>query len=72
MEPKVSKILRVSSVADRLECDPRTIYRLCGDGELPWFRLGRRAIRIREEDLEAFIERQKKLAAEESGFIEED
>jgi excisionase family DNA binding protein len=46
---EVAEILRVSSA---------TIYALCGNGKLPHIRVGsgRGAIRIRQEDLDAFIE----------------
>ena len=47
----------VREVAEILRVSKATIYGLCGDGKLVHIRVGsgRGAIRIRQEDLDAFI-----------------
>lgn len=48
-------LLTVASAADRLGVAPRTVYRLCDDGQLPHQHIGsgRGTIRIRPADLAA-------------------
>lgn len=46
--------LTIPEVADLLRVDERTVRRWISAGELPARRYGRRAVRIREADLEAF------------------
>ena len=50
------RLLTVREVAQRLRVRPVTVYRLCERGELVHFRVSN-AIRLRVEDLEAFIQR---------------
>jgi len=52
-------LLTVSEVAERLRCPRAHVYRLIERGQLPAFRLGdgRGPIRIREDELEAWLER---------------
>ena len=52
-------VLTVKEVAARLRVSQGCIYSLCGSGALRHLRLGtgRGAIRIREEDLQSFVER---------------
>ena len=47
--------LSTSEAAQRLGVTRRTIYRLIDLGDLPAYKLGR-VIRIREEDMQAFME----------------
>jgi excisionase family DNA binding protein len=50
-------LLKVTNAAGRLNTSPRTVYRLCEKGELPHLHVGsgRGTIRIRSEDLAAFM-----------------
>lgn len=52
-----SKLLRVPEVAERLGLKPATIRKMIYQRELPVVRPTRRAVRIREEDIEALIKR---------------
>ena len=57
MQPRSSgsRLLRVSEAADRLGLAPRSVWDLLARGVIPRVRLGRRATRIAEADLEKFI-----------------
>lgn len=55
MTVAVSKLLRVPEVAERLGLKPATIRKMIYRRELPVVRPTRRAVRIREEDIEALI-----------------
>jgi excisionase family DNA binding protein len=49
-------MLTVKQVAERLQCSAATIYELCSLKKIRHARIGKgRAIRIREEDLEAYL-----------------
>ena len=50
--------LRVREVAERLSLSTATVYRLCAERKLAHVRLGARrgAIRIREQDLQVFLD----------------
>ena len=53
-----TQLLTVGEVAARLGLRPATIRKMLWRGELPTIRpTTRRAVRVREEDLEALIER---------------
>lgn len=52
-----SKLLRISEAADRLGLKPATIRKMLYRRELPVVRPTKRAVRIREEDIEALIKR---------------
>jgi len=67
------KLLTVDQVAEILQVSRTTIYRRIKAGELPAVKLGRRQVRIRQEDLEAYIQAHRigKEPAEETGEIEE-
>ena len=57
-EDKLSeKYLYVNSVAKRLNCSKKHIYKLIQDGEIKAIRLGARALRITESSLREFIEK---------------
>jgi excisionase family DNA binding protein len=56
--------LTVAEVAERLRVYPGTVKRWLREGKLVGVQLGDRAgWRIEEEDLEAFLERQKNVSA---------
>ena len=50
----VNKLLRSEEVAELLNISKAMAYRIMADGRLPVLRLGR-AVRVRPEDLEAFV-----------------
>lgn len=58
---KKDKLLNVRQVAKRLAIDYPNIYRMIKAGVLPCVRIGigRGVIRIKESDLEAYIERKR-------------
>ena len=47
--------LGTTEAAERLGVVPRTLYRLIDEGQLPAYKLGR-VIRLKESDLDAFLE----------------
>ena len=51
----MSKLLRVPEVADRLGLQPSTVRKLIYLRQLPAVRPTKRAVRVREEDVEALI-----------------
>jgi len=50
------KLLTVDEVAEILRVSPSTVYRRIQAGELPAIKLGHRQVRIKQEDLDAYIE----------------
>ncbi len=51
----MGKRLRIKTVAARLDCSARHVYRLVDEGKLPAIRVGeRRGLRIDESDLLAY------------------
>jgi len=52
--PSPAPLLTVREVAQRLGVRPVTVYRICERGQLPHVRVSN-AIRVRPEDLEAFV-----------------
>jgi len=52
-DPK--QLLRLDQVADRLSVSMSTVRRLVKEGRLTTVRIGPKVIRVRPEDLEAFI-----------------
>jgi excisionase family DNA binding protein len=48
--------LNTAETARRLGITPRTLYRFIDDGQLPAYRFGR-VIRLKESEVEEFIER---------------
>jgi len=50
------KLLTVSDVADRLSISQSLCYRLVAEGKLRAFRIGKGALRFREEDLAEYME----------------
>lgn len=55
----MSNMLKVKDAAEKLQVSVATVYLLCSHGQLPHVRVGARSkgtIRIKEEDLTAFVE----------------
>jgi excisionase family DNA binding protein len=53
----MTKLLKAEEVRDRLELrSVATVYKWARDGRLPSVILSAKAVRFREEDVEAFIE----------------
>lgn len=57
LQPKAPQLLDTRQVAERLGLKPATIYQMCASGELPSVRIGKRALRVSEPELIAYIER---------------
>jgi excisionase family DNA binding protein len=54
------KLLTLREVADALQVSERTIRRLVNRGDLVGFKVGDRGqVRVKSEDLEAYLERQR-------------
>jgi len=54
------KLLTLREVADALQVSERTIRRLVNRGDLAGFKVGDRGqVRVKSEDLEAYLERQR-------------
>jgi excisionase family DNA binding protein len=53
------KYLTIQSVADTLSCTERHIYDLIVEGSLAAIKVGSRAVRVSEQSLNEFIEKQK-------------
>lgn len=49
------ELLTVTEAADRLRCTTRFVRMLIADGTLPALRLGRRAIRLRVDDVDHLL-----------------
>jgi excisionase family DNA binding protein len=49
------RLLRIDEAAHRLGLKPSTIRKLISHGEIPAVRPTKRAVRVREEDVEALI-----------------
>lgn len=49
------RLLRVSTVATRLDCSVRTVWHLIALGKLTAVRIGRRSTRIEEAEVERFV-----------------
>ena len=52
----MERLLTVEEVSDVTVMHPVTVYGLIRDGVIPAIRLGTRTIRVREADLEAYLE----------------
>lgn len=50
------RLLTLADVADFLAVSLSTVRRLVRDGNLPAVRVGQRSIRVRPEDLEAYLQ----------------
>ncbi len=51
----MTKLLRAEEVAERLGLKVPTVRKMLSRGELPFVHPTKRSIRVREEDLEAFL-----------------
>ena len=56
--PRLTRLLAVTDVAERLGLSPKTVRRFIASQQLPVHRLGR-ALRVSEEDLAAFVDRRR-------------
>lgn len=56
------RLLTVDEVAERLRFHVGHVRRLIAESKLSVVRLGRKAVRVAETDLEAYIERSRKAA----------
>ena len=61
-----SNAMTVQEVAEYLNVDPKTVYRLVNRGELPGFKVGG-SWRFQKDDLDGWIARQKRVAANKAG-----
>jgi excisionase family DNA binding protein len=62
MTEKIEQLLTVEQVAEILQLSTVQVYRYLKDGRLPKVKLGRRAVRVRPEDLERFIEERREAS----------
>ena len=53
--------LTVKQAAERLQVCKKTIFRRIEDGSLKAIKLGRKTVRIAEEDLHAYLEQNKNV-----------
>lgn len=51
----MTPLLTVAQVAELLSVSESLVYRLASDGEIPSYRIGRGALRFRQEDIEAYL-----------------
>ena len=58
--------MTVQEVAEYLNVDPKTVYRLVNRGELPGFKVGG-SWRFQKDDLDDWIAKQKQTAASKAG-----
>jgi excisionase family DNA binding protein len=68
---KRDKLLRVDEVAERLNCSPRTVYRILSEGQLSALKV-RGSLRIMETTLEHFIQQQVAAFELENGVPSDD
>jgi excisionase family DNA binding protein len=54
--------LTLEDVASRLGISYNQVRALLADGEIPYFRVGKRGIRIKEADLQAYLARKSQEA----------
>lgn len=50
------RLLTVSEVANKLRVSKQQVCNLCRDGRLQHYRVGKRAIRVSENELKRFLE----------------
>lgn len=48
-------LLSVAEVAEFLNVSCSLVYRLANDGQIPYYRIGRGALRFRMEDIDAYL-----------------
>ena len=59
-------LLSYRQAAKLLACSERLVWELVHDGKIPVVRLGKRAVRIRRQALEAWVAEQEKAQSESS------
>lgn len=59
----VPRLLSLKAVAEQTTIPRSTWYTIVAHGEIPVVRTGKAGIRIREDDLLAWIERQREVAS---------
>ena len=62
----VSKVLSLKQVAEILGVTNRSVLNLIQRGELHGFRVGERTWKVEEEEVAAYIQRQKQRAEQEA------
>lgn len=58
-------ILTIREVAEHLKINEKTAYRLAAEGKLPGFKVGG-AWRFMKADLDAWVDKQKRVAANQA------
>lgn len=58
--------MTVQDVAEYLNVDPKTVYRMVNRGDLPGFKVGG-IWRFQQDDIDAWIARQKEAVANKTG-----
>jgi len=58
--------MTVQDVAEYLNVDPKTVYRMVNRGDLPGFKVGG-SWRFKKEDIDTWIAKQKEAAANKVG-----
>lgn len=61
------RLLKIEQVMEILQLSRTTIYHMLDSGEIPFLKIGERSVRIKESDLNDYIESQKAKAAEKRG-----
>jgi excisionase family DNA binding protein len=56
------KLLKVREVAERLGLTPETVYGMIADGKIPSVRVGRRYLRVRQDHLDSWIDRNTRVS----------
>ena len=56
------QLLTVAEAAEQLNVSVRLVYRLVSNGDLVSYRIGQGAIRIRHEDLDAYVESRRQAS----------
>ena len=67
----VSKLLSVAQVSAKLQCAESTVRKLVADGELRASRIGQRAIRIAEPDLQRYLDARANVAPTDRSEVRE-
>lgn len=62
----LQKLLKVAEVAERLNVDESTVYRLLNAGELAGHRVGKRQWRVHPKDVERYLEQRRNVPEQES------
>lgn len=65
----IPQLVTVPVAAERLAVDRSTLYRLIRAGKIPVVRITDGAVRIREDDLAAYIESRRGVAPAQTGAM---